>query len=181
MRAYDKTTIAAAFSTVARLVREGRPVSINKIKGLSSHGRVAFRAAITHNFNKKDHGFDLQKIFIVHNDSPSHWTRNTNANDNPKDIELIDRILLAMRIVRRMNKGETAPAKTSVSKRIKIAKPLPNPEDFTDEELDNYISLLNEVKESRQARNTKKAELLKTVQSLIADEGFTIEELLDLV
>ena len=137
MRTYDKTTIAAVFSTVARLVREGKPVVLNQIDGLNSKSGWAFKMAVTHNFNEKDHGFNLQRIFIVDQADRYHWTRNTGAKNNPKDIELIDRILQAMRVVRQLEneereriKAKSAPKeetpKTEISKPaiLKISEPV---------------------------------------------------------
>lgn len=96
---YNKAAIAAAFSTVARLVREGQPVVLSKVEGLNASSRVFFRQAVTHNFNEKDHGFELQRIFIVDKDNPQQWHRNTSPNKNPGDIELIDLIIRAMQWV----------------------------------------------------------------------------------
>ena len=205
MRQYDKTAIAAAFSTVARQVREGKPVVLGKIEGLNSTNQVWFKAAVTHNFNEKDHGFNLQKIFIVDEKNPQQWKRNTGAKDNPKDIELVDRIMRAMTLVARLRnteklqklqmlkadavKAETPKEKIPAEVLLPKWAKLPyDPNQLTDEELDNAIletsavlNELNRVKEGRLAYRAKKAELLKTVQELLAGEGFTLEDLIGLV
>jgi len=205
MRKYDKNTIAAAFSTVARLVREGQPVVLGKVEGLNSTNQVWFRAAVTHNFNEKDHGVSLQRIFIVDEKNPQQWRRNTGAKDNPKDIELVDRIMQAMTVVARLHNSkklqklqmpkvgavkvetpkEETPAEVLLPKWAKLPY---DPNQLTDEELDNailetsaVITELNRVKEGRLAYRAKKAELLKTVQELLAGEGFTLEDLIGLV
>ena len=118
MPRYNKTAIAAAFSTVARLVREGQPVILGKIEGLNRVSQTTFKAAITHNFNTKDHGVDLQRIFIIDKENPQHWTRNTGAKDNPKDIELVDRIIRAMSVVSKTKRAERKP-------RMKFATTVP--------------------------------------------------------
>ena len=205
MRHYDKNTIAAAFSTVARQVREGKPVVLGKVEGLNSTNQVWFKAAVTHNFNEKDHGFNLQKIFIVDEKNPQQWKRNTGAKDNPKDIELVDRIMRAMTLVARLRNAEKSQKmQTPKAESVKVETPkeetpaevllpkwakLPyDPNQLTDEELDNailetsaVITELNRVKEGRLAYRAKKAELLKTVQELLAGEGFTLEDLIGLV
>lgn len=134
MRQYDKTAIAAAFSTVARQVREGKPVVLGKVEGLNSTNQVWFKAAVTHNFNEKDHGFNLQKIFIVDEKNPNQWKRNTGAKDNPKDIELVDRIMRAMTLVARLRNDEKSQKlqmpKTEIVKVETPKKEMPKPVPF---------------------------------------------------
>jgi len=220
MRTYDKNTIAAAFSTVARLVREGKPVVLNQVKGLNHSSGWAFKLAVTHNFNEKDHGFNLQRIFFVDEKDRFHWTRNTGAKNNPKDIELIDRIILAMSTVNRLQatereriRAKSAPKeetpKTEISKPVTIEMPVPvepkvpilpgwekvlkeypgilsnplfEPKTLNNEALEYVIQktayTLELLKIEKEKRNTKKTELLKTIQELLAGEGFTLEDLL---
>lgn len=110
MKTYDKTAITAAFSTVARLVREEKPVVLTKIEGLNVINYRWFREAVTHTFTKEKHGVDLQKIFIIDSDNPQKWHRNTSPNKNPQDVELIDRIILAMSVAAKMFR-QTRPVK----------------------------------------------------------------------
>jgi len=102
MQGYDQKAIAAAFSTVARLVREEKPVVLTKVDGLNVTNYRWFRDAVTHTFTKEKHGVDLQKIFIVDPANPQIWHRNTSPNKNPQDIELINRIVTAMSIAAKM-------------------------------------------------------------------------------
>ncbi len=102
MQTYDQKAIAAAFSTVARLVREEKPVVLTKVDGLNVTNYRWFRDAVTHTFTKEKHGVDLQKIFIVDPANPQIWHRNTSPNKNPQDIELINRIIIAMSIASKM-------------------------------------------------------------------------------
>ena len=99
MGTFNKTNITAAFTTVARLVREGKPVILSQIAELNSVNQQWFRLAVTHSFTKEKHGVDLQRIFIVNKENPHDWHRNTSPNQNPQSVELIDRILLAMQWV----------------------------------------------------------------------------------
>jgi len=99
MHTYDQNAIAAAFSIVARLVREEKPVVLTKIEGLNGINYRWFREAVTHTFTKEKHGVELQKIFIIDKDNPQIWHRNTSPNRNPQDIELIKRIIVAMGVV----------------------------------------------------------------------------------
>lgn len=99
MQTYNQNSIAAAFSTVARLVREEKPVVLTKINGLNGMNYRWFREAVTHTFTQEKHGVDLQKIFIIDKENPQIWHRNTSPNRNPQDIELIKRIIVAMSVV----------------------------------------------------------------------------------
>lgn len=112
MQVYDKKAIAAAFSTVARLVREGKPIALTAVEGLNDYNYRWFREAVTHTFVKDKHGVDLQKIFIVDSANPKIWHRNTNPSKNPQDIELIDRIIAAMSVVSKAyNESHSKPVK----------------------------------------------------------------------
>lgn len=116
MQTYDQNAIAAAFSTVARLVREDKPICLTKIEGLNVTNYRWFRDAVTHTFTQEKHGVDLQKIFIIDKDNPQIWHRNTSPNRNPQDIELIKRIIVAMSVASRefrKNRPEK-PVKTAV-------------------------------------------------------------------
>lgn len=201
MRQYDKTAIAAVFSTVARLVREGKPVVLCKIDGLTNaEQQASFRSAVTHNFNEKDHGFDLQQIFIIDKKNPSHWTRNTGAKDNPKDIELVDRIRKAMSLVSKMKRIQRRARVKVISpvKEVTVSNPvatlpeggkLPiDPKQLTDDELKGAIEEIQATlncflteRDNRARVYAKKAELLKTIREMLEGEGFTLEDIMGIV
>jgi hypothetical protein len=123
MQTYDQNAIAAAFSIVARLVREEKPVILTKVDGLNVTNYRWFREAVTHTFTQEKHGVDLQKIFIIDKDNPQIWHRNTSPNRNPQDIELIKRIIVAMSVASkefRKNRPEK-PVKTAVIQEKSLA------------------------------------------------------------
>lgn len=124
MGTFNKTNITAAFTTVARLVREGQPVVLSQIAELNSVNQQWFRLAVTHSFTKEKHGVDLQRIFIVNKENPHDWHRNTSPNQNPQSVELIDRILLAMQWVSK-HRDEIRPPqkKAKPKKEEKMVKP----------------------------------------------------------
>ena len=185
MRHYDKATIAAAFSTVARLVRAGQPVILSKVEGLNPRSCFYFKEAVTHNFNEKDNGFDLQRIFIVDDDNPRCWHRNTSPNKNPGDDTLIDLIIKAMTWLRKTREGRP----------YKKAEPVETPEerpvyteDLTDAELEEEIKSLTSALqacraeyETRQARIAKRAELLKAIREMVESEGESLEDIIGLI
>ena len=165
---YNKTAIAAAFSTVARLVREGQPVVLSKVEGLNSFNARFFRQAVTHNFNEKDHGFNLQRIFIIDKENPQNWHRNTSPNKNPDDIELIDLIIKAMQWI--YAHYEPTPRKP---KEAAIAVPVNPLEAFTLEELKAEI-------ESRE-RTIAREELAKKLGVPVERLGEIAETILSLL
>jgi len=214
MRTYDKTTIAAVFSTVARLVREGKPVVLSQIEGLNSSSGWAFKLAVTHNFSEEKHGVNLQKIFIVDKEDQHCWRRNPSTPNNPKDIELVDRIIRAMTAVRQLQSQEREHIKSmSAPKEEKpkmetpkleipkaklpilpgwetvlkeypgiVLSPLFVPEELNNDAMEYAIQktayTLEVLKAEKEKRNTKKAELLRTIKELLSGEGFTLEDLL---
>ena len=123
MQTYDQTAIAAAFSTVARLVREEKPVVLTKVEGLNTINYRWFRAAVTHTFTQEKHGVDLQKIFIVDKENPQIWHRNTSPNRNPQDIELIKRIITAMSVAAKefRNNRSEKPVQVAVTQERTLA------------------------------------------------------------
>lgn len=187
MRHYDKATIAAAFSTVARLVRAGQPVILSKVEGLNSRSGFYFKEAVTHNFNEKDNGFDLQRIFIIDDDDPRCWHRNTSPNKNPGDDTLIDLIIQAMTWLRKTREGRPYKKKEPVTTPVHWGLTL-DPKQLTDEELDTAIkevsytleSFRTEV-ETRRARIAKRAELLKVIREMVESEGESLEDIVGMI
>lgn len=169
---YNKTAIAAAFSTVARLVREGQPVVLSKVEGLNSFNARFFRQAVTHNFNEKDHGFNLQRIFIIDKENPQNWHRNTSPNKNPDDATLIDLVIKAMQWVYAhyepvsVNKQRVVVAPAEPVKVITLA-------DFTLEELKEEVA--------RREKAIAREELAKKLGVSENDLGKIAETILSLL
>ena len=94
MKVYKKNNIQEAFQYVALEIRAGRnKIVLNQIPKLNSQSRQYFRDAITHSFNYKTHGFDLDRIFVIKENGV--WER-VSKTSNPGDISLIDKIIEAM-------------------------------------------------------------------------------------
>lgn len=92
MRTQNKEKIKLAFKQVSDAERAHQKVSFNKLD-LSTPAKSLFRKAITTSFNKKDHGFNFQRIFILNEDGT---LKRCNTPYNPKDETLIDLICQAM-------------------------------------------------------------------------------------
>jgi len=92
MRKQNKEKVKLAFKQVSDAERTNQRVSFNKLD-LANNAKINFRKAITTSFNKKDHGFLLQRIFILNEDGT---LKRCDAPYNPKDETLIDLICQAM-------------------------------------------------------------------------------------
>lgn len=128
MRLYNKAIIAAAFTEVSRLERENKPIVWSKL-GLNWPCMDKFKKAITHNFTREKHGFDLHRIFIL--DEKGNIHRNTSPSKNPGDSSLIDLIIKAMCYIGHNEHIE----KENEKAKYKIA----NPTQLTDEFLINEL------------------------------------------
>lgn len=182
MGTFNKTNITAAFTTVARLVREGQPVVLSQIAELNSVNQQWFRLAVTHSFTKEKHGVDLQRIFIVSKENPHDWHRNTSPNQNPQSVELIDRILLAMQWVSK-HRDEIRPPqkKAEIKKELaaeqpRIVTPKEKPlSEYSTKELRAAITELNIELDKRLATMSKRLGIP------VADFQKVAEELLELI
>lgn len=183
MGTFNKTNITAAFTTVARLVREGQPVVLSQIAELNSVNQQWFRLAVTHSFTKEKHGVDLQRIFIVSKENPHDWHRNTSPNQNPQSVELIDRILLAMQWVskhrdeirppqKKVEPKEEKPMQSQEQPRIPKEKPL---SEYSIKEIRAAITELNIELDTRLAAMSKRLGIP------VADFQKVAEELLELI
>lgn len=92
MRQYKKEAITIAFTEACRLSRKGEKVIITKLPSLNSLSCGYFKEAVTHSFNYKTHGFNLERIFKI--DENGFWHQLDTKN--PKDHTLIDLIIKAM-------------------------------------------------------------------------------------
>lgn len=161
---YDKNNIAAAFSTVARLVRQDQPVVLSKVEGLNSVSCTIFKETVTHSFNEKDHGFNLQRIFSIDKEGKWHRCVRTN-NSNPTDETLIDLICQAMSYVAKAKKETTKPTKS-----IKVIT-------LSEEEIDKEIERLTTIKKEMQLKREKKAKL----QAILDFGEISLDELTNLI
>lgn len=92
MRTYNKQSILAAFTEVCRLSRKGEKVHITELPFLTTRSCGYFKEALTHSFNYKTHGFNLERIFKI--DENGFWHQLDTKN--PKDHTLVDLIIKAM-------------------------------------------------------------------------------------
>lgn len=105
MRVYRKNNIREAFSYVALQVRQGnKKIVISKIPGLSnSVAQGLFRDAVSHSFNHRTHGFNLDQIFKI--DEDGNWNR-VDKTKNPGDDSLLDLIIMAMSYIGKVKREE---------------------------------------------------------------------------
>ncbi len=105
MRVYKKSDIHKAFEYVALEVRAGRKkIVLSKIPGLSNNTTAGyFRDAVTHSFNIKDHGFTLNRIFVI--DNKGIWNR-VDSSKNPGDDSVLDLIIRAMKYIGQVKRDE---------------------------------------------------------------------------
>jgi len=177
MGTFNKTNITAAFTTVARLVREGQPVVLSQIAELNSVNQQWFRLAVTHSFTKEKHGVDLQRIFIVSKENPHDWHRNTSPNQNPQSVELIDRILLAMQWVSKHRDEIRPPQKKAEIKKEpaveqpRIVTPKEKPlSEYSTKEIRAAITELNIELDKRLAAMSKRLGIPVTDFQKVAEE-----------
>lgn len=130
MKHYDRKAILAAFTTISRLEREGKPVVMKRIIGLNQTAGVTLKNVLTHSFNFKTHGFTLDRIFSI--DSNNKWHRQNTPN-NPKDDQLIDLIIEAMTYVNVQKRNQCK------NKKLEFKKSTPT--EFTDDFLINELKL----------------------------------------
>jgi hypothetical protein len=105
MRVYKKDAVKQAFSYVALQVRQGnKKIALCKIPGLSNFAaRSSFKDAVSHSFNYRTHGFNLDQIFKI--DKNGDWNRVPKTN-NPADDSVIDLIIRAMSYINQVKKEE---------------------------------------------------------------------------
>lgn len=105
MRKYIKKDIREAFQYVALEIRAGRnKIVLSKIPGLKNCVASGyFRDAVTHSFNYKEHGFNLDRIFVINNNG--EWQR-IDKTKNPGDDSVIDLIIKAMSYVGQVKRTE---------------------------------------------------------------------------
>ena len=187
MGTFNKTNITAAFTIVARLVREGQPVVLSQIAELNSVNQQWFRLAVTHSFTKEKHGVDLQRIFIVSKENPHDWHRNTSPNQNPQSVELIDRILLAMQWVSKHRDEIRPPQKKSQPKEEKpmTKETVEQPRSITPKEKPLFEYSTKEIRAAITELNIeldkRLAAMSKRLGIPVADFQKVAEELLELI
>lgn len=94
MRVYNKNHITEAFLYVSSQIRSGNnKIVLSKIPKLTATSAGRFRDAVTHSFNYKTHGFNLDRIFIINENG--EWIR-VDKTKNPGDSTVIDLIIKAM-------------------------------------------------------------------------------------
>jgi len=104
MRVYKKSNIHKAFEYVALEVRAGRKkIILSKIPGLNTQSVGYFRDAITHSFNYKEHGFNLDRIFAINENG--EWNR-IDKTKNPGDDSVLDLIIRAMKYIGQIKRDE---------------------------------------------------------------------------
>jgi len=85
--------VAAAFSALIEQVRQGIPVNFSKL-GLNSTDSTNLKKAVTHNYNLKEHGFNLQAILT---ETSKGMFKENECPRNPKDEKL--HLLLAKAMI----------------------------------------------------------------------------------
>ena len=172
--AYSHPIIAAAFTTVSRLVERGENPVLTKLEGLNAVSCTYFKEAITHSFKESKDGFNLQRIFIIDNDG--NWHRNTSPNKNPGDSTLIDLIMTAMSYVGKQRR-EARKARLSEQEAAPVSEQAFDCSNFSDELLDIAEEAIRAEKQ-RRAEIARKKEHLATILSTCE---ITREELLELL
>ena len=118
MRKHDKSKLIATFRAFTECARENQSVNMSKLSESLKYNLNSlslFKKAVTHRFNVKEHGFNLDPIFKISKDGKINRLETPN---NPKDQSIIDLIAKAMSYIHASENAERLERKTKFESNV---------------------------------------------------------------